>query len=733
MSTQIALLVPALFAAGGLTLFVGVQAAILGSIGHRAQVCMAFAATCLAASGFIFATAALHASWTIDDAVAALRWQMVFAMLFMPVFVLFVGEYTGMPPAHLRRGVLMALLVATVLLVANASLPAGIRYRGLSVGSPLRLPWGEVIPVFNGTLTGWSYVARIFAAGIFAWAACRAGALHRMGQHRRALMLLSYLALQVCSMAHGLLVDVGAIRSIYLPSFAFLALALIMSTSFAMDLRDQGESLRRRSRELRAEMSRREDAERALLDRAYRDESTGLPNRARLHELLAAQREAVNATGRCGMILLLDLNQVRATNDALGHDVGDQVLVELAACLGRPYAHEATLFRSGGSEFALVLTRLVDRKAARLQAERLVAEVTRRLEAPSSLGFLANASIGIACIDSDCESGMDPLRRAEMALYEARAGRGQVAFFEPGMQERAHARMRLMRGLRGAQERGELSLEFQPQCDSLGAVRGAEALMRWTHAEHGQVPPDQFIALAEESGLIHSLGQWALDGACAALARWKREGLSLRGRLSVNISGWQLAHPGFVAMVRATLARHGVDPADLALEVTETVLLVDAEDSIARLAQLRADGLRISMDDFGTGFSSLAQLHRVPLDEIKIDKSFVDGMLRNERVKLLVETIVSAGHHLQLAVVAEGVETREQHLMLVDAGCDVFQGYLYGRAMPEAVFRDWLVVQARVQESVLRFRGKERTMAPPEAEASTASAPGVAAIAYFGA
>jgi diguanylate cyclase (GGDEF)-like protein len=728
MSTQIALLVPALFAAGGLTLFVGVQAAIVGSIGHRAPMCLGFAATCLMAAGFIFATAALHASWTIGAAVEAFRWQMAFGMLFMPVFVLFVGEYTGMQPAHLRRGLLLALLVAALLLVANASLPAGIRYRGLSAGSPLRLPWGEVIPVFNGTLTGWSYVARIFAAGIFAWAAWRARALYHTGQHRRALMLLFYLGLQACSMVHGLLVDVGAFRSIYLPSFAFLALALIMSAGFALDLRNQGESLRRRSGELRMEMARREDAERELLDRAYRDELTGLPNRARLHELLAAQLQAARTSGRCGMLLLLDMNQVRAINDALGHDVGDQVLLELAASLERPYADPAMLFRSGGGEFALVLSQLVDRETACTQAERLVAEVAQRLESPSSLGFQANANIGIACIDSDCENGLELLRCAEMALYEAKSRRGQVAFFESGMRERAHARMQLMRGLRGAQERGELSLEFQPQCDFRGAVRGAETLMRWIHPEHGRIPPDQFIALAEESGLIHSLGQWVLDGACVALARWKRVGLSLHGRLAVNISGWQLAHPDFVGMVRRTLERHGIDPADLALEVTETVLLVDSEDSIARLAQLRADGLRISMDDFGTGFSSLAQLHRVPLDEIKIDKSFVDEMLRTERVKLLVETIIAAGHHLQLAVVAEGVETREQHLMLMDAGCDVFQGYLHGRPMPEPAFRDWLAAHAGGKDATARFRGEVQARGVPGAGPS-----GAPKIAYLGA
>jgi diguanylate cyclase (GGDEF)-like protein len=429
----------------------------------------------------------------------------------------------------------------------------------------------------------------------------------------------------------------------------------------------------------------------------------------------------------------VDLDHFRTINDALGHDVGDCVLRELAMRLNQPYLDEATVVRLGGDEFALVLSALMDCELARPRAEHVAGEIRRRLEVPLSLGFQVGAHIGIACIDGGCESELDVLRHAEMALYEAKAGRRQVTFYEPAMQESTHARMQLMHGLRGAWERGELALEFQPQCDAAGTVRGAEALVRWFHPEHGCIPPDCFIGLAEESGLIHPIGEWVFDRASAVLAGWKRDGLSLRGRLAVNISGWQLAHPGFVGMVCKTLERHAVDPTEVTLEVTETMLLADAEDTIGKLSQLRATGLHVSMDDFGTGYSSLAQLHRVPLDEIKIDKSFVDGMLRSERAKLLVETIVSVGRRLQLTVVAEGVETQEQHLMLMDAGCDVFQGYLYGRAMPEATFRDWLTLQARVQESTLRFRVRGRATTASEAEAPGASASGVAAIAYFGA
>jgi EAL domain-containing protein (putative c-di-GMP-specific phosphodiesterase class I) len=244
-------------------------------------------------------------------------------------------------------------------------------------------------------------------------------------------------------------------------------------------------------------------------------------------------------------------------------------------------------------------------------------------------------------------------------------------------------------GLRQAIARNELRLVFQPQVDHRGQVAGAEVLLRWQHPERGNISPIDFIPVAEETGLIHAIGAWVFDRACWQLAQWRQNGVPFQGHLAVNFSPWQFSRPDFVAQVVQTLARHQVDPARMVLELTETALLYDLKNTISKLKELRALGLGVSLDDFGTGYASLAYLKDLPLDQLKIDQAFVKELAESE-AHPLVESMIAIGHHMQLAVIAEGVETGTQRDILTRLGCRHFQGFLYSTPLPEQDFLAWL-------------------------------------------
>jgi EAL domain-containing protein (putative c-di-GMP-specific phosphodiesterase class I) len=277
-----------------------------------------------------------------------------------------------------------------------------------------------------------------------------------------------------------------------------------------------------------------------------------------------------------------------------------------------------------------------------------------------------------------------------MALYRAKnQGRGNVQFYLPDLLTAATSRLHLEEGLRHVIANRELKLHFQPQVDHHGNMIGAEALLRWHHPDMGDIPPTTFIPVAEETGLIHPIGRWVLDQACASLKSWLKAGIPFHGHLSINVCPWQFVHTDFVTLVQECITHHQIDPQWLMLELTETALLYDLEDTIAKLKALRSLGLKISMDDFGTGYSSLAYLKDLPLDQIKIDRAFISELDSTQKHPL-VETMISIGRHMQLDVIAEGVETEMQRKILVELGCVNFQGYFFSLPLPENEFAEWL-------------------------------------------
>ncbi len=448
------------------------------------------------------------------------------------------------------------------------------------------------------------------------------------------------------------------------------------------------------TRRTRAE-EEREALEERLRHLALHDPLTGLPNRVLLAERM---REALDGSGEgdgdgrggCA-VLFLDLDRFKNVNDSLGHGVGDELLRQVALRLAACARPGDTVARFGGDEFIFLL-----RGAGREEALEVAAQVRQVLAAPLELGTYRTytaATVGIAVADEAAVSADELLRNADIAMYYAKAGGGtRCAVFDRSMHRAVLERLGLETDLRAALSRGELRLFFQPIVAlETGAVVAAEALARWEHPVHGRVPPDRFITLAEDTGLIASLGAWVLDEAARQLAEWRA---TLPGaaelEVSVNLSPRQLREPGLVEAVAATLGEHGLPAAALKLELTESSLVEDPAAAAGVLRALKKREVQVYLDDFGTGYSSLSTLHRLPLDALKIDRSFVGGMdggtTGAHKGAEIVRTIVALARSLGVRVVAEGVETREQLAALHDLGCDFAQGYLIGRPLPADKF-----------------------------------------------
>ncbi len=443
---------------------------------------------------------------------------------------------------------------------------------------------------------------------------------------------------------------------------------------------------------LNQDITERKAAEGQIEQLAFYDHLTQLPNRRLLRDRLEQTLAAVARSGQQGALLFIDLDNFKDLNDSLGHDIGDLLLQQVAQRLTVSVRARDTVARLGGDEFVVVLADLSDQaEEAATRAQQVGKKILAALGQPYRLAeqiHHSTPSIGATLIHAEGIAVDELLRRADLAMYQAKAaGRNTLRFFDPDMQAALEARTVLEAQMREGLRQGHFQLYYQPQVDSTGALIGAEALLRWRHPERGLVAPGEFIALAEETGLILPLGYWVLDAACAQLAAWSGQPGAAGLSLSVNVSPRQFRDPDFEREVQRVLARHAIDPRYLQLEITESLLLDDMEDCIAKMTALQALGLRFSMDDFGTGYSSLAYLKRLPLDHLKIDQSFVRDVLTDPNDAAIVRAILALAPELGLTAIAEGVETEGQRQFLLANGCPGFQGYLFGRPGPvEALF-----------------------------------------------
>jgi diguanylate cyclase (GGDEF)-like protein len=418
---------------------------------------------------------------------------------------------------------------------------------------------------------------------------------------------------------------------------------------------------------------------------------TGLPNRRLLIERLRLALAKSQRRQSYSAVMFLDLDNFKALNDTRGHSVGDDLLREVADRLQDCLRRDDTVARQGGDEFVVLVEDLCDQPdQAQELAEVLAAKLKNALNRPFLLDgqeFQTSSSIGVSIFYGDALSVDEILRQADTAMYQAKtAGRNRLAFFQPDMQQALEARSSLEIDLRLALEQDQFELYYQPQLDDRHVVVGTEALLRWWHPTRGLVSPAEFIPLAEETGLIIPIGIWVLKTACVQLKAWKLDPAMREVQISVNVSAHQFHQSDFVDCLRSLLADSGACPDRLKVELTESAMLEDIQETIEKMRTIRAMGVDVSMDDFGTGHSSLTNLKRLPLNQVKIDQSFVRDLTENASDWAIVRTIIVMAESLGLDVIAEGVETQAQRDLLHQFGCRSYQGYLFGRPMPVDMF-----------------------------------------------
>ncbi|WP_171016249.1 bifunctional diguanylate cyclase/phosphodiesterase [Pseudomonas sp. F(2018)] len=421
---------------------------------------------------------------------------------------------------------------------------------------------------------------------------------------------------------------------------------------------------------------------------AYRDPLTELANRNRfVAELQQALLQCQPGEGVA--VLLMDLDNFKDLNDTLGHEAGDQLLRLLAGRLQELLRGGEQLARLGGDEFAVLVPHChpgqvvptAEHYRAALQQPFVVRGISMTL----------NATLGIALHPDHGESAGSLLQHAEVAMYWGKAQRSPYALYRPELDRHSLVRLALMSELKSAVEEGQLSLYFQPKLDIRARrLLGVECLVRWIHPVHGFVPPDEFIPLAEQTGNVCALTRWVVRTALAQSRAWHDQGLGLGLKTAINVSALDLADPGFAGYIAAQLAEHQVQPGSLVVEITESAVMADPEQALGQLQQLCELGVRLSIDDYGTGYSSMAQLKRLPVHELKIDKSFVQDLLSNPDDDIIVRSTVELGHNMGLRVVAEGVETDAVLQRLDQLGCDIAQGYLLSKPLAPQAFAEWL-------------------------------------------
>ncbi|CAJ0777497.1 putative signaling protein [Ralstonia psammae] len=557
---------------------------------------------------------------------------------------------------------------------------AGMHYSGMAA---LRMNPGIQYDPARFAL---SIVIAVLASGVALWIAFR---LRRQARRVRALRAGSAVVMgvaivgmhytgmsaaafpfdSVCGAAHTGASAEWLALVIIVVTLAVLAIALIISV---LDLRMEARTA------LLANSLAAANKELAYL--ALHDNLTKLSNRVLLEDRLTQAIRTAEREKRRFALMFMDLDGFKAVNDVYGHHVGDLLLIDVAQRIGARVRQQDTVARVGGDEF-VVLAYVDDPEDAGSLADALL-ETVREPFMAGGHELRVSTSIGIAVYPGDGDNQHDLLTNADAAMYHAKGlGRNAYSFFEPSMNANVHQQLQLVQDLRRAVERHELVLHYQPKFNAPdGPIMGVEALVRWQHPQRGLVPADEFIPLAEKTGLIVPLGAWVLDEACRQMAHWHREG-HIGWTVAVNLSALQFGHAALIETVRDTLARHALDPRSLTLEITESTAMRDVDASLQILQQLDAMGVRISIDDFGTGYSSLLYLKRLPASELKIDRGFVRDLAHDTEDAAIVSAIVALGQTLNLRIVAEGVETAEQQAFLTRLGCHSLQGYLLGRPM----------------------------------------------------
>lgn len=687
------LFIPAIWMAAGFSLFAGVHFIITGAWRRREPGFLAFGLLCLLVATYLVLTAALYEAQSITAAGQIARSKIAIMCLAFPVSVWFLAEFTNL--RNPKVWLFASCLLFGDLFILNLLSPNSLLYSQISRTAPMILPWGESLEEFSAQPTALAYIYYGASYLIFLWAMWRCWIMWRSGQKNKAWPITIYLFIQTIATLHDQIVVLMRIRGLPFSDFSFAMMILIMSFALRREMQDRQIALDKNLNALQAETEMRQRGEDRLHHMAYYDYLTDLPNRRLLNKIVHGALQLHRRSGYYGAIVFLDLDHFKTINDSLGHQIGDELLKLIATRLRNALPESRCVSRLGGDEFAVVLGNLEkDQELARTKAIQAARALATSLSHPFQIGhheLIVGASTGVTVFPDSNADESNIIRQADMALYSAKAaGRNTSAMFASQMQADATRRLAIEKGLRIALERRELKLYYQPQTDMEGQIIGAEALLRWFHPEIGFIEPSHFVPIAEETGLIHAIGEYVLRAVCAQIRTWDKERLPIPERISLNVSPWQLATRGFAAKVKSAIQSTGIEAKRLTLEITENALLQDLEEVILTIQELNALGVHFSIDDFGTGYSALSSLKKLPLHELKIDRLFVSEMSL-DRKDSFIETIMAMAQHGGLSVIAEGVENDAQRMALAKLGCRGIQGYFISPPLSVREFERWLL------------------------------------------
>ena len=693
------LLLPLLLISAGFALFAGILFTSTGLDRAREPAYLPFGLLCL----LIFVYYVLSAATDLISA-PMISLQFTYAhiavlCILFPLLVWFISELSKLKKygfwliiSIIIFGGLFAVLVSPYrYLFARAPSYAGILYTSYGITLYDVNYW-----------SGPFYV--VFYVGMYLtliWAIWRAIAMWRMHTFHYAAALTAFLILQIGLVVHDQVIILFGKPSFPYGLFVFLILVAIMAATLLREMRQRARELQVRTNELtssllalQVETDKRRETEAKLHHMAYHDFLTDLPNRRMLREILGTTLRQHSDNGQMGAIMFLDLDHFKTINDSLGHQVGDKFLQEVSKRLRNTTAEYQSVARLGGDEFAIIVGNLgSDPKEAEAKAMQAAEMVSSSITPPFFINnheLTIGTSIGLTLFPNDPIDVNALLRQADLALYSAKAsGRNTAAMFASYMQDDAGLRLIVEKGLRTALDRSELKLDYQPQMNMKGEFIGVEALLRWHHPERGVMDAHQFIEVAEETGLIHTIGDYVLNSACNSLRMWDYEGKGSPPRVSLNISSWQLATPGFIRKVKRVLTRNKIDASRLVFEITENAVLRDINEAMHSIYELNSMGVKFAIDGFGTDYSALSSLRKLPLSEIKINKYFIKNM-RLDPPDTFISAISSMAHSLGLNVVAEGVETAAQRDLLQRLGFYAIQGQFYSEPLDAKDFEEWL-------------------------------------------
>ena len=679
---------------GAVAIFTLLQYLWLAKFSRNLKVRRALVASCSFTAVYLFATAALLGVDNIESARHALQWQTLGVFGYIGGVFWLMTNLAGLQ-TRLYARMLTTGVIAVLVLLAIYSLfkPYGALLDSAEIKS--------VAQNLTGTVTEFTYhgskAATLFlaiSALCAVWTGWCAARIYRAGHEPIAILVFTYAAVLAIPIIANLLFFAGLTETKIPSGLSPFYLLVIVSILFGNEQRELLTELHHQTEQLEKEVSLRTQAEARAIALAHTDEFTGLPNQYHLRERI---QDHIDAGDSNIILILIHINQLRKFRQTFGEENTERILLEFTDRLKEIARHQSFAARISENNFALVT-----KQPEQLAIDRNQGDIEWRgphaLKRPFLIGFQAyelTYSIGVThLLPSD--TVQNAFQRADLALEAAQNNAdkyGFVYFNKDLADAKANERM-LESDLRNAIENRELLLHYQPQVDSDGRPTGAEALLRWQHPQHGLIPPNSFIPLAERSGIMTRVGQWVIEACCDQLKQWHAQGKGFRGRLSLNVSPWQLQADDFADTVLATLAARDIPPQWLSFELTESALVDDIARTGKQLQLLRDAGIHISLDDFGTGFSSLSYLSELPLDTLKIDKLFVDKMDSGHGRKLL-RSMIDIGNSLGLEVVVEGVETDSQFQTLKTLNAKQFQGYLFSRPVPADEFTRWIDAEHR--------------------------------------